>query len=315
MPTESSIEQQLRAENAELRTQLATARLRCATVEYSDDAIITKSLSGIITSWNRGAERLFGYTAAEVVGGPLSILAPPERLDEMPAILERIRQGEKVDHFETLRRAKDGRLIDVSVTVSPLYDADGNMIGASKIVRDVTEQKRMEAALRESEARWRFALKASNMGAWELNVATQTAWRSLRHAQIFGYAEPQPGWSYAVFLQHVLEEDRAKVDQLIQKALASHENWSVELRIRRAGDQQVRWIWVRGLYLGKPNTRSERVFGLIEDITERKQAEMTLRDNEQRMRLATEATGVGIWEWNIPVVNENSVKLHYPHPQ
>ena len=111
-------------------------------VENCDDAIITKNLDGIISSWNKSAERLFGYTAEEVIGKSITILIPPERHDEEPRILARLRCGERVDHYETVRRRKDGSLFDISLTVSPIKNAQGRIIGASKIVRDITERKR-----------------------------------------------------------------------------------------------------------------------------------------------------------------------------
>jgi PAS domain S-box-containing protein len=117
-------------------------------VESSDDAIVSKDLDGIIRTWNRGAERLFGYKAAEVIGRPITILIPPDRLDEEPGILARMRRGEPVDHYETVRRHKDGSLIDVSLTVSPTRDAKGAIVGASKIARDITERRRAEERLR-----------------------------------------------------------------------------------------------------------------------------------------------------------------------
>jgi two-component system, chemotaxis family, CheB/CheR fusion protein len=113
-------------------------------VESSDDAIVSKDLNGVITSWNRGAERLFGYGAEEVIGKPVTILIPADRMNEEPEILERMRRGERVDHFDTIRRHKDGSLIDISLTVSPLKDADGRVVGASKIARDITERKRAQ---------------------------------------------------------------------------------------------------------------------------------------------------------------------------
>lgn len=111
-------------------------------VEFSDDAIISKDLSGVITSWNRGAERLFGYTAEEAIGKPIVMLIPADRQDEEPAILERIRRGELIDHYETVRRRKDGSLIDISLTTSPVKNAEGMIIGASKIARDISDRKR-----------------------------------------------------------------------------------------------------------------------------------------------------------------------------
>ena len=127
----------------------AMSRL-AAIVETSDDAIISKDLDGIITTWNNGAERLFGYTAPEVIGRSVTILMPPERVDEEPGILRRIRRGERIEHYETVRRRKDGTLFDISLSVSPLVDHDGKVIGASKIARDITERKRIEQELREA---------------------------------------------------------------------------------------------------------------------------------------------------------------------
>jgi PAS domain S-box-containing protein len=136
------------------------AQWLAAIVESSDDAIISKNVDGIIQTWNRGAERIFGYKAEEVVGKPVTILIPPDRLDEEPGFLARIRRGERIDHYETVRRRKDGTLLDVSLTVSPVKDRHGQVTGASKIARDITERKKVEAELRESERRLQELLAA-----------------------------------------------------------------------------------------------------------------------------------------------------------
>jgi PAS domain S-box-containing protein len=136
----------------ELQNRLA------AIVESSDDAIISKDLDGIIRSWNRGAERIFGYTAEEIVGKHISTLTAPDRVDEIPNILARLRRGERVEHYETKRRTKDGRILTVSLTVSPIRDSSGTIIGASKVARDITERERQEQALRKANA----ALTRSN---------------------------------------------------------------------------------------------------------------------------------------------------------
>src|SRR5262245_19273342 len=133
------------------------ARHLAAIVESSDDAIVSKDLQGTIRSWNGAAERIFGYASAEVVGRPITIVISRDRHDEEPDILERIGRGERVEHFETVRQRKDGRLIDVALTISPVRNASGELIGASKIARDITERKRREAQLvalaREAEHR------------------------------------------------------------------------------------------------------------------------------------------------------------------
>jgi PAS domain S-box-containing protein len=129
-------------------------------VASSDDAIVSKDLSGTVTSWNKGAERMFGYTADEMIGSSILRLIPTDRHAEEARILSELRRGDRIDHYETVRQKKDGRLFDVSITVSPLTDQDGNVIGASKIARDTSEQKRAQRALHESEQRWRVTLES-----------------------------------------------------------------------------------------------------------------------------------------------------------
>jgi PAS domain S-box-containing protein len=143
-------------------------------VESSDDAIVSKDLDGIVTSWNRGAERIYGHTAAEAIGQPITIVIPENRQDEERDILARIRRGERIDHFETVRQRKDGSLIVVSLTVSPVKNAEGKIVGASKIARDITEQKRSQERIatlaREAEHRSKNVL-ASVQAAVNLSRA------------------------------------------------------------------------------------------------------------------------------------------------
>jgi PAS domain S-box-containing protein len=117
-----------------------------AIVESSDDAIVSKDLNGTVTSWNRSAERIFGYSAEEMLGHSIKILFPPDRLHEEDEFLGKVRLGERIDHFETVRRRKDGVMIDVAVSVSPVYSASGRIVGASKVARDISETKRTTTA-------------------------------------------------------------------------------------------------------------------------------------------------------------------------
>jgi PAS domain S-box-containing protein len=137
-------ERALRSEDEERRTIALTGNRLAAIVEDSEDAILSKDLDGIITSWNRGATELFGYTAEETIGKPVTMLIPADRLDEEPSILARIRAGERIEHYETVRQRKDGTLIDISLSVSPLKDSTGAIVGASKIARDITVRKRAQ---------------------------------------------------------------------------------------------------------------------------------------------------------------------------
>jgi PAS domain S-box-containing protein len=140
----------LKAEEARSRAERGAVQLS-AIVESSDDAIISKDLSGVIQTWNAGAERLFGYTAEEAIGRPVTLIFPADRENEEPDILARIVRGEPIDHYETVRRRKDGSLVDISLTVSPMRDASGEIIGASKIARDITERKEAQRKLEDSE--------------------------------------------------------------------------------------------------------------------------------------------------------------------
>src|SRR6185369_3816071 len=142
--------QEDRTAQIEPRDQMDEAWQRLAAiVESSDDAIIGKDLNGIITSWNKSAQRIFGYTPEEALGRSILILIPEDRQPEEPAILDRIRRGERVDHYETVRRRKDGSLVNISITVSPIRGSDGRIVGASKIARDITDRIRKEQTLRK----------------------------------------------------------------------------------------------------------------------------------------------------------------------
>ena len=133
-----------RQQSEALRARLA------AIVDFSDDAIVSKTLDGVITSWNRGAERLFGYTAAEAVGRHIFLIIPADRREEEIEVLAHLGRGERIEHFDTIRQAKDGHHVAVSLTVSPIKDSRGSIIGASKVARDITERKRAEETLRRA---------------------------------------------------------------------------------------------------------------------------------------------------------------------
>ena len=143
------------------RAQLA------AIVVSSDDAIVSKTLDGIIRSWNLGAERVFGYSAEEAIGKHISLIIPPDRIDEEAGVLARLRLGEKIDHFETVRRTKDGRFVDISLTVSPIRSSDGRIVGASKVARDITERRLADEALSRSRRRYQRIFESAGVSIWD----------------------------------------------------------------------------------------------------------------------------------------------------
>lgn len=156
-------------------------RLLAAVVESSDDAIISKGLDGVITSWNSSAEKMFGYTAAEAVGQHITMIIPPDRREEETGIIERLRQGKRIDHFETIRMRKDGTLLDISLAISPVRDGTGRVVGASKVARDITERKRIDRALRDSEEQLRLLAEGL-----EDQVQIRTQELEERNAEVVG---------------------------------------------------------------------------------------------------------------------------------
>jgi len=205
-----------------LRKSKEQFRWLASIVEFSDDAIVSEDLDGVITSWNKGAERLFGYLAEEAIGKPVTILFPPECLREQYVILARIRRGDRVEHYETVRRCKDGSLIDVSLTVSPVRDAEGEVVGASKIARDITERKRTRELLR----RQADLLDQSHDAIFTWRIGGGIAYWSRGAERLYGYtAEEAIGQS-----SHELLRTRSPIPmQEIEARIAQDGSWYGEL--------------------------------------------------------------------------------------
>jgi PAS domain S-box-containing protein len=261
-----------------LRAEDATRRL-AAIVETSDDAIISKNLDGVIQTWNRGAVSIFGYTADEVVGKPVTILMPPERQDEEPGILARLRRGERIDHYHTVRRRKDGSLIDISLTVSPIRDNAGCIVAASKIARDITDQKRAEAALRDSERRLQDLLTAIPAAIYTTDAGGTITYYNEAAVELAG-RRPIIGsdkWSVAWKLYWPdgtpLPHDQTPI------ALALKENRPIrgkEIIAERPDGTRIPFIpFPTPLY--DANGRLVGAINMLVDISERKQAETQQR--------------------------------------
>jgi PAS domain S-box-containing protein len=256
-----------RKQTEELRERLA------AIVESSDDAIISKDLNGIITAWNRGAEKIFGYSASETVGKPMLMLFPPELVSEEKVILARIGRGESIEHYETVRVRKDGTRIDVSVTISPIRESSGTIIGASKIARDITERKLAEAAVRESEERFQALANGIPQLACMAEADGHIFWYNQRWYDYTGTTcEQTEGWGW----QSIQDPEMLpKVMERWQESLASGEPFDMEFPLRGA-DGKFRMFLNRVMPLKDAEGRVVRWFGTNTDISERQQAENRL---------------------------------------
>jgi PAS domain S-box-containing protein len=252
--------------------RLATeARLRFATfVESSDDGIIGEDVDGIITDWNKGAEQLYGYGAWEVIGKPVSILMPPERSDDFPNIMATLKSGDSVKNYETLRKRKDGTIIPVSLTVSPVRDLEGRTIGASTIGHDISERKRQEAVLRESEDRFRLVANSAPAMIWMSGTDKLCTFFNQSWLHFTGRTMEQElgeGWAAGVH-----PEDMERCLRTYFDAFDAHADFELEYRLRRF-DGDYRHIVDFGVPRFDPGGTFCGYIGSCMDITERKTSE------------------------------------------
>jgi PAS domain S-box-containing protein len=250
--------------------------LLAAIVDSSDDAIITKNLDGTITSWNQGAQRIFGYTPQEAIGQPITILIPPDRLGEEPLILDRIKRGERIRHFQTIRQAKNGALLNVSLTVSPVIDSAGRIIGASKIARDISQEVTARERMRQSEEQFRVTLSSIGDAVIATDQKGHITFMNL-------IAEELTGWSTAeatgVPIDNVFkivnEFTRKPVENPVTKVLA--EGRIVGLAnhtILISKDGTERPIDDSGAPIRGSEADLRGVVLVFRDVTERREAEM-----------------------------------------
>jgi PAS domain S-box-containing protein len=260
------------------RKQGEQARSRLAAiVESSDDAILSKTLDGIVTSWNRGAQAIYGYSVEEIVGKPIFVLAPPDRYNEISDILEKVRRGEHIDHYETVRLKKDGDRINVSITVSPITDSVGNVVGASTIARDVTERKRAEEAVEQSELLYRTVIEQATENIFLVEVETRRIVESNPTFQkTLGYAEEE---LRSLTLYDIVAADRKSIDLNIQRNLEQMRRFIGERKYRRKDGSLVDVEVSASIIL---RNGRETLCVVAHDVTERKK-------NEEMQRFLAEA--------------------------
>ncbi|MEO8127826.1 MAG: PAS domain S-box protein, partial [Bryobacteraceae bacterium] len=257
----------LNSEAAERREAEVTSRLAAEIVKSTGDAVITKTLEGIITSWNPGAERVFGYTAQEAIGRPVQMFIPPERASEEIEILAKIRRGERVEHFETVRLRRDGRPAIVSVTVSPIEDASGQIAGAAKILRDITERKQAEEALRASEGRYRALFENAPDGILIADPQSTYLDANASICRMLRYTNTELIGMNATEIVLAAESDQiAPALDAITLQSQYHREWQFRRKDGSIFDGEVIATSIPG----------GNVVGIIRDVTERKNAERRL---------------------------------------
>jgi PAS domain S-box-containing protein len=240
-----------------------------AIVETSDDAIISKTLDGVITSWNAGAERIFGYSAKEMIGQLIFKLIPGNLWNEESMIQEHLHSGRRIDHYETIRIAKNGKPLNVSLTISPIKDVNGNIVGASKIARDITHQKMQEVSLRESEERYRLAIETARLGTWSFDIKNNKLAYSAETANIFGIWNKALTWT--LMLDAIHPEDRALVNERLQQAMTNVNSGDYDIEYRVVQESRAtRWTRVRGKVYFSPQGDAEKIIGTMLDITDEK---------------------------------------------
>ncbi|HUO14888.1 MAG TPA: PAS domain S-box protein [Verrucomicrobiae bacterium] len=247
-------------------------------VESSDDAIVSKDLDGTILSWNAGAARIFGYSAEEVIGRSITIIIPPELHDEERMILGRIRRGERIEHYETVRITKSGTRLNVALTISPIRDSKGHVIGASKIARDVTDRHRVETALRESQTQLALALESSRTAIFDWNIIER---RGRWNPQLAALYDFHPSSDYVTHEQWKVlfhPEDNPRLDMEYDRIIKdrNREDFEFEFRTARNG----KWMLSHGRIVRDAAGNPLRMIGTHTDITDRKQAEEVSRVRE-----------------------------------
>ena len=267
---------------------------KAALVEFAEDPIIGITLDGTITDWNPAAERLYGYSAAEALGASVGMLVPPERRGE-PGFLKSVQAAEVMRQMHTQRMAKDGRRIDVSISMSPIRDKDGALVGGAAFTRDISGPIQAEERLRRSEARLAEAQRVAMVGSWEWEIASDTIEWSDELCRIFGI-EPGVHHSFETFVKFVHPDDQVLVQGLVQEAFQSGKPFSFEHRLVRS-DGAERAMLARGEVAVGADGMPARMLGTGQDITERKQTEAALeateRDLERNLRQQTAVAQLG----------------------
>ncbi len=256
-----------------------------AIVEASDDAIVSHGLDGVIQTWNRGAETLYGYLTSEALGKNISMLSEPEKSPEVMNTLAQVAHGHTVTEIETVRQRKDGSPVEVSITTSPIRNARGGVSGASHVARDITAAKRAEEVYRENAENLQLAVRAAHMGTWRHELRTGIVTWSPELEDIFGLETGTFGGTEAAFFELVHPEDRPVAEAAVRRGIESGTEFRFDFRFLKANGEYG-WMEGRGRAFYDSSGNVVRLAGVGMDITERKRAEEELVCNAQQLARA-----------------------------
>lgn len=275
-----------------LRTADETNSRLAAIVASSDDAIVGKTLDGIITDWNRGAEMIFGYSAEEIIGKSITTLLPPGHEDEESAILARLKTGERIEHFETRRRRKDGEIIDVSLTASPVRDSSGRLVGASKVARDITAAKCSQTALAEREAHLQSVLDTVPDAMVVIDTRGSMQSFSATAERLFGYTPKEAiGKNVSMLMPSPYREQH---DNYLSRYLTTGERRIIGMRRIVVGQRKDGSTFPMELSVGEMRSGERRFFtGFVRDLTERQQTEQRLQELQAELIHMSRFTALG----------------------
>jgi two-component system, cell cycle sensor histidine kinase and response regulator CckA len=266
--------------------------LLAAVVDGLDDAVNAVGLDGIVLSWNSASERVYGYKASEILGQPITRLLPPEDRSKVGEIFARLRRGESVPVVEAVRVRKDGSRFDARITISPILDANGELVGASAVVRDVTDARRAVAELREKSFLLEEAQALAHVGTWTtgLGMDDEGYWSSECY-RIYG-VDPSEKITLGTFVRAVFPDDLPAVDAMMRDAVQSDAPNDMEFRVVRR-DGSVRRVRSWSVVIRSPEGQPVRAIGVLQDVTEQRRVEASLRQTEEQLRQSQKMEAVG----------------------
>lgn len=308
----------LLGENSARRIAQAFSARLASIVESSEDAIYSQDLEGLITTWNSGAEKVFGYKSSEILGRSGIELIPQDRLEEESQLIMKVLKGGKVKHFETIRKTKESKLINISISISPILDPSGKIFGASRVAHEITERIKSEEMLHASQQRLSFATKSAKIGIWEWELSSNKLIWDDQMYELYGIRQEEFSGAYDAWEKGLHPEDRARSESELAAAVAEVKSFNSEFRIVWPNGE-VRVIEANAMPQCHADGSVERVIGVNRDVTERSKLEQKYYHAQKMEAIGVLAGGIAHDFNNImTIINGYSDILlldFYDHPK